>query len=883
MTLPSPTDGSATLRDRHLFEHNPVPLWVHARHNLQVLDANAAFRRLFGYALTELQQLDLLALLPPNEHLAATHPRAFSDELTRRENGLPFEQLLVGKSGVAIWTRVHLTALPDLPGQPAGILGSATEITDKKDIEARLHRSIARLEATLESINDGFFTLDREWRFTYLNSEAERILHRERHALLGRVIWEEYPEAVGSVFEHAYRRALTENQAQRFEAYYPPLDTWFGIHAYPAEDGLTVYFRDVTPGKADETALGKSEERFRLLAKATNDAVWDWDLTTQELWWNDGIEILFGFSREEIGTGIASWSKRIHPEDHAAVVVDIDAALARGDTVWACEYRFLRKDGTYAHVLDRGHILRDPDGTPLRMIGGMTDRTESRRAAERIAEQAALLDQARDAILVRDLDHQILYWNRGAERLYGWTADEAVGSSIKELLYRDPGTFLAATSAALTNGEWVGELEQITKAGHVLAVEARWTLMRDAEGAPKAILAINTDITERKKIELQFMRAQRMESIGTLAGGIAHDLNNLLSPIIMGVDLLRQLDPHPRAVGVLDNIGRSAKRGAELVRQVLSFARGVEGTRVSLQISHLLRELGSIVANTFPKNIRFERRVAADLWTVVGDPTQLNQVLLNLCVNARDAMPDGGRLVLEARNVEIDQHYAAMDRGITLGRYVVIQVSDEGTGMSKEVQERAFEPFFTTKELGKGTGLGLSTALGIVRGHGGFFNVYSEVGKGSVFKIHLPAQTDRTDSTPSLPDREALPRGQGECILVVDDESSILSITKQTLETFGYRVIVAEDGARALALYTGHRSEIALVLTDMMMPIMDGPALIAALRRLDPSVRIIAASGLNANGNMAKGGQAGARHFLAKPYSADRLLTLLRTVLAEPA
>ncbi len=657
------------------------------------------------------------------------------------------------RDGVFRWFQVQAAPIRDAEGVVSLWYGIAVDVEEQRRLVAEASRSERRLAATLDAITDGFFTLDEDWRFTHLNGAAERILHRSRSELLGRNIWEEFPEARGSAFERNYRTAREEVRALVFEAHYPPLAAWFEVRAFPSEDGLAVYFREVT---------------------------------------------------------------------------------------------------------------------------------ERRQADQRLREQAALLNQTHDAILVRGLDNRIRYWNQGAERLYGWEAERALGAVAETLLYREPSEFRAAMQKTVEEGEWSGRLRQMTRDGRDITVEARWTLIRDEAGAPEAVMSINTDITERLKLEQQFLRAQRMESIGTLAGGIAHDLNNLLAPIMMGVDLLRATASGPQTGLVLDNIARSARRGSELVKQVLSFARGVEGARVSVRVGQLLRELEVILANTFPRDIRLECVAERGLWPVVGDPTQLHQVLLNICLNARDAMPAGGQLALTARNTELDKHYTVLNRGTAAGRYVVIEVSDDGEGMSEDVQARAFEPFFSTKQPGRGTGLGLSTALGIVRSHGGFVNLYSEVGKGSVFKVYLPAQADaepepKADSTPPL-----LPHGNGEWVLVVDDEASILTVTQQTLETFGYRVLTADDGAQAVGIYATRREEIAVILTDMMMPVMDGPALIAALRRLNPSVRIIAASGLNANGNLAKAANAGVRHFLSKPYSAERLLTTLRTVLAEP-
>ncbi len=276
----------------------------------------------------------------------------------------------------------------------------------------------------------------------------------------------------------------------------------------------------------------------------------------------------------------------------------------------------------------------------------------------------------------------------------------------------------------------------------------------------------------------------------------------------------------------------------------------------------------------------FSSNLPPDLWSVTGDPTQLNQVLLNLCVNARDAMKNGGRLTVSGLNAEIDAQYAVMNRGVGAGRYVVLEVADTGMGMPPAVVDRIFEPFFTTKEVGEGTGLGLSTVLGIVRSHGGFVNVYSEPGRGSVFKVYLPAQSAEPCLHETTEVSQVLPRGSGELILIVDDESSIRSITQQTLESFGYRAVTADDGAQAIALFALRRGEIDLVITDMMMPVMDGPALISAVRRLDQKVPIIAASGLNSNSSMAKVSAAGVGHFLAKPYNTESLLKVIRIVLS---
>ncbi len=507
--------------------------------------------------------------------------------------------------------------------------------------------------------------------------------------------------------------------------------------------------------------------------------------------------------------------------------------------------------------------------------------TERKRADLKIAEQAGLLDQARDAIFVRDLEHRITYWSQGAERVFGWTPEEACGRLADELLGPDGHAFHAASEAVRVTGAWSGELNKVTKAGAAVVVESRWTLVRDADGQPTGILGIDTDITERKKLEVQFLRAQRMESIGTLAGGIAHDLNNVFAPIVMSLEMLKADAVDPAAIELIDVIASSAQRGAAMVKQVLQFARGVEGLRVAVEVKQLLRDVERIIRDTFPKNIQLRVVAPGELNPVLGDPTQLHQVLMNLCVNARDAMPIGGVMVLSAENVTIDEHYAALDTEAQAGEYVLLQVEDDGTGMPVEMIAKIFDPFFTTKEVGKGTGLGLSTSLAIVKSHGGFLRVYSELGKGSKFKLYFPAHVGPVPEA-AVQAPVLLPRGNGELILVVDDEPAVREITRQTLETFGYRVLVAADGAEAVAIFAGRKEEIAGVLTDMMMPVMDGPATIAVLRRLQPDVRIIAASGLNADSHVAYTVRLGVKHFLPKPYTAQTLLTALRDTLAAP-
>ncbi|MGL5064182.1 MAG: hybrid sensor histidine kinase/response regulator [Microcoleus sp.] len=500
-----------------------------------------------------------------------------------------------------------------------------------------------------------------------------------------------------------------------------------------------------------------------------------------------------------------------------------------------------------------------------------------REAAEQtVSEQAALLDIATDAIFVRSLNNTILFWNRGAEKIYGWTAAEVWEKDAKSLLNVENSPQLEeAWQTTLAVGEWRGELKKTAKSQHMLTVESHWFLARDRDGQPKFILTVDTDISDKKQLESQFLRAQRLESLGTLAGGIAHDMNNVLTPIKAAAQLLLLKAPQldDRNQRFLQILVDSSQRGADLVKQILSFARGVEGERTLVQSRHILQEIGEIARSTFPKSIAVEMNVPTkNLWTICADATQLHQVMMNLCVNARDAMPDGGVLTIVAENFSIDSHNIKLYPDALVGEYLSIAVSDTGEGMSPETLDRIFEPFYTTKEIGKGTGLGLSTVLGIIKSHGGFIQVFSEVGQGTRFCIYLPADFQTEEG---VIEDDLVAEGNGELILVADDELLIVEVTKTLLEAHNYQVITANNGIEALCHYQECRDLVQVVLIDLMMPELDGFKAISVLKKLNPQLKIIASSGSYQSKSLPVGADA----FLSKPYPLKKLLSTLQFVL----
>jgi PAS domain S-box-containing protein len=626
----------------------------------------------------------------------------------------------------------------------------------------------------------------------------------------------------------------------------------------------------------DITAHKSTEEQLRHqtdILEQTYDSIFRWSLEQGITYWNKNAETLYGYTEAE---AVGQISHELLKTEHPA---PLNAFLEQLKERGKCEgeLRHTTKNGEKIWVESRHLLAHDADGKMV-VIETSRDITKRKEYIEHIRQQASLLDKASDAILVCDLNYQITYWNRGAERIYGWKNEEVLGKNIWDLL---GGADNAQTKQVQNELRQTNEsnfnTRNLTKDKRIIDIESRWTILTGESGISTSYLVINTDITKQKKIEEQFLRAQRMESIGTLAGGIAHDLNNILAPILMVAEILKLQPLDEKTRKWLTVLHENASRGGDLVKQVLTFARGVDGERVAVQLKRIIRDLTDVLRETFPKSITIKTNLEKDLPAVNADPTQLYQVLMNLCVNARDAMPGGGQITIAAEKITLDKSKARFYLDAKPGTYILLTVSDTGTGISKAIKTRIFDPFFTTKEAGKGTGLGLSTTLTIVKSHGGFINLYSEPGRGTQFSVYLPAGD--AQEAHSAEETQKHPRGAGETVLLVDDEENIRLVAGSSLEDFGYRVLLAKDGTEALALYVEHKDEIAVVLTDMAMPFMDGAATIRALRRVNPAVKIIAASGLTTPLQEGELQTLGVSDYIPKPYTAEKLLTTINTVL----
>ena len=514
----------------------------------------------------------------------------------------------------------------------------------------------------------------------------------------------------------------------------------------------------------------------------------------------------------------------------------------------------------------------------------INDRSVERRTEDHARAQAVFFEKPAEVIFTQTLDGVITQWSSGAERLYGLNASEVLGKKLPPSMSLQAEAFQTALRTVQESGEWSSEIRIVANHGGEMELFMRWVLLHAGNEKPEEILVLSEDAGELRQLKEDRLRSHRHECVGTLAGGIAHDLNNVLQPISMFLDLLRHRLPDAESREMLDAVEANLRRATELVRQILTFSSGVRAEQRSVDIPELISEVTNFIRPTFPKTIHLQVSVQENIHAVLGNPTQVEQVLLNFSVNARDAMPDGGRLRLEASNFRVDESFAKQHPQAKPGNYVRITVSDTGHGIPRPLRKKIFEPFFTTKGPEKGTGLGLATAVGIIRNHGGFLTLDTEEGCGSSFHAFLPASLapaeHRPASAPSAEERQT--SGHGETILLVDDESTVLKVMTRSLEKSGYRVIPAEDGEQGLALYSQHERNVRLVITDMAMPGMDGPALIAALKKLNPCVKIICTSGFGSSTGKNSAHELGVHAILSKPCNSRIILQAIQDALSAP-
>ncbi|MCX9087939.1 MAG: PAS domain S-box protein [Candidatus Methanoperedens sp.] len=793
------------------------------------------------------------------------------------------------------------------------------EMTERERVEEALRESEQLWATTLASIGDAVICTDTEGRITFMNAVAE--------ALTGWTLAEASRKPITEVFKiiNEYTRAEVEDPVTRVlqegnivglanhtilvrkDAKEVPIDD----SGAPIRDGggktlgVVLVFRDITERKQAEEALKQSEEQLRSIFSQSPIGIGIYNSEGILLDINKAAMTMFGIDRLDKIRGLKLFSSPTIPEEKRMKLQDQE--LIQEEIVYDFdkirEINFYETSRTGISYFNRiiTPLYSNSDSKPYGYLVQVQDITERKQSQEalhrahdelelRVQERTAQLKEANKALAEReasyreltesindlfyaiDRDLKYTYWNKASEILTGISAKDAIGKSLYEIFPGLKGTKAEQFYIESLKTQQPGRLESGFQVG-----DKNFIFEINIYPTKTGLSVIAKDITETKMLEAQLLRAQRMESIGTLAGGIAHDLNNVLTPIMLSLQLLKEKNKDEQGQKLLTILEQNCQRGANLIKQVLSFARGVEGERNPLQAKHVIAEIEKVAKETFPRNIEIQTNIEKDLFTISGDATQLHQVIMNLSVNARDVMQDGGVLSITASNFFIDENYARMHKEAKVGSYVIISVSDTGSGIPPRIVDRIFEPFFTTKEFGKGTGLGLSTALAIVRSHGGFINVYSEIGKGTTFKVYLPAvKTEIQKEEEQL----KLYIGHGELILVAEDEGSIREITSSTLETYGYKVLTSSDGAEAVALYAQNKDKVKVVLMDMMMPVMDGYASIRAIRKINPEVKIIAVSGLAEKDKLAKIGSSHAKAFLPKPYTAEKLLKTIHEIIS---
>jgi len=679
-------------------------------------------------------------------------------------------------------------------------------------------------------------------------------------------------------------RRLLQGDAADFNVEYswpsPTGEIWFRLVGTrlgaERDSGVVVVHADISGRKMTEDAVRQREEYFNDLFSEAAICIATCTPQGRFLHANKAYCRMLGYTEEELRT--RDFASLTHPDDLPLNLKLRDELLAGERKSFVMVEHHLNKNGDLVWTrqsVSAGHAV---GGEIATLIVVAEDITEWKKAEKSLLLFRTLIDKSNDAIEV--LDAETLHFIDVSESAcvsLGYSREELLGLSMFDV---DPdihhGLRKKVVKALETSGFITFQSRHRRKDGSTFPVEIH---LKRVQLDRSYDIGVVRDITERKILEQQLLRSQRMESIGALTGGIAHDLNNILAPIMMSIRVLKEISYNPQAKDILRTIEASANRGANIVRQILSFARGLEGQKTEIRPKVVVQEISNIIKDTFPKDIQIHFSVPNQAWKILGDPTQVHQIVLNLCLNARDAMPKGGVLTIAFENCVLDNHAAAMERQARSGRFVRINITDTGTGMKPEVLRKIFEPFYTTKAVGQGTGLGLSTVVALVKSLDGHVNVYSELGLGTTFKVYLPALEAPVRARKRPAEKAGLPRGNGQTILVVDDEAPIRKITQKTLSIFGYRVLTAANGKKAMSLYAKHRKKIEVVITDMGMPVMDGAAVIRALAESAPNLKIIAASGLRSKSGLTKELRAKVQYVLTKPYTAETLLKTLRAAL----
>lgn len=827
-----------------------------------------------------------------------------SEEIVPRDTALAFQNLDVqalvtpgGAETEVSFTRdgethtfkINKFPLRDTLGRICAIFGFAYDITDRKRAEEALQLSEEKFRQLAENINEVFWINDAAKNETiYVSPAYEQIWGLPCETLLrSSLAWLDavHPDDRPRVSAAARIKHATGEYDERFRIVRPDgTIRWIRARAFPLRNALGEIYRlvglatDITELQRIQAELAMREEQYRGVFSAVTEGltVREMDGTLVEA--NPAYAKLLGYSREEL---FQLTPADVVPPDFLPLYNAYLQTVRKGEA-FTYEGMLKRKDGTLVRVEVIGTLLHYDRRTHL--LNTVRDVTAQKNAEEALrkseAEFRVTFENAPIGIELVAPDARLIRCNHALQELLGYSEKELQGMSYTQFTHPEEVPASLAKFRELMKGtadRQQVERRLVRKDGGLVNARVTVSAVRTTHGEPQYAIAMIEDITEQKKLEEQFLRAQRLESIGMLAGGIAHDLNNILAPMLMAGGLLKDKLTEPRDQAIVTIIEKGAQRGAGIIRQLLTFSRGHEGQKGRVELQHLIGETVNIIRETFPRQIEVSAEVPANLWAVNGNGTQLHQVLMNLCVNSRDAMPNGGRLSISADNVTLSDGQAKLNLLARPGRYVMVTVADTGSGIPKEIIDRIFEPFFTTKGVEQGTGLGLSTVLNIVKNHEGFVTVASEPAKGTEFKVYLPAINEvRADAAERT---VAAPTGHGELLLLVDDEAPVREATQRVLEANRYRVVTAVNGAQALETFMPLRDDIRLVVTDMMMPVMDGPHLVLALHLVEPALKVVAMSGLDHTSTPEELSALGINEIVPKPCEARHLLLSIHRAL----
>ncbi len=772
------------------------------------------------------------------------------------------------------------------------------EIDERRRAGVELRESEEKYRTILESMDEGYFEVDLAGNFIFFNDALVRIAGYRRDELLGMnnqdYTTPETAKEMYQIFSKIYRTGkpaeIVDYEIFRKDGSLRVLE--MSASLMRDSTGVPIGFRglarDVTERKRAEEALRESEERFREMADNVREVFWLYDWVEQKVVYvSPAYEKIWGRSIQDLYHRYGEWANSIYPDDrdHAresfARIVQTGGGEPR-------EYRIIRPDGTVRWVSDRGVAIKDEDGQVKRIAGIAEDVTERKQAEEALRESKeryrTVLEANPDPVVVYDIEGRVLYFNPAFTRVFGWPLEERLGRKMDIFVPEENWSETQMMIGRVLAGESFSGVEtrRYTKDGNIIPVSVSGAIYRDGAGNPVGSVINLRDISQQKKLEAQLQQAQKMEAVGTLAGGIAHDFNNLLQAIQGYTELLlMRTEEGEQGWRELQEVIRAAKRGGELTQQLLTFSRKVESKRRPLCLNQEVKELRELLGRTIPKMIEVKLQLSDSLQMINADSVQLKQLLMNLAVNAKDAMPDGGTLCILTENVTLDQEFCRKYAEVKPGDYVQFTISDTGHGMDKETLEHIFDPFYTTKEIGKGTGLGLAIVYGIIKNHEGYIMCYSQPQEGTTFKIYLPVLRQEMGIKDTVDTQESrVPfKGGNETILLVDDEEFIRQLGVDVLRRAGYKVLTAAEGESALELYRREQGGIDLVILDLIMPGMGGSKCLEELLKLDPQAQVLIASGYSPDGPTKGVLETGASGIISKPYDTRQLLDLVREIL----